>query len=173
LVVRSQTPAPPVQQNVKFSPSHVAAHFPASQKVFVGDDPHESPPPLHTTLASAPLRTEPWSQLDSPVHLTIDVPSERAEMGSLLQTSRATHPISQNWVVSHVTPCVQDPLPTSPPAPQRTEQLLALQVTGSFVQLLRPVHAITHAPASQLTPVVHESEPAHSTLQARPLQETG
>ena len=79
--VRSQV-TPGAQQNVKSWLTHVAAHLPASQKVFVA----QAPVPLHRTPASAPATTDPLLQLPWPVHCTIDVPSDRAAIGSFLQT---------------------------------------------------------------------------------------
>jgi hypothetical protein len=158
------------QQNEKSWFSQVAAHLPASQYVsFV----QEAFPLQKTPASPAPLSSEPRVHVVSPVHCTIDVPSERAETGTFRQSLCAMHPISHSVVATQLTPFEHESLPTSPPTPHRMVQLSALQATGSPVHVPSPVHAIVHAPASQVTPCVHAPSPPHWIWQARPLHSTG
>lgn len=156
---------PALQQKLKLTLSQSALHLPASQNVFVAQDPG----PLHTTPASPPPpRTEPLSQVPCPVHSTIEVPSERAETGCPTHELRPEHPTSHSWVASHLTPCAQEPGPL-----QRTVHVFALQVTALVLQLLSPTQPTLHAPASHWTPFVHVPSPVQATLHATPLHSMG
>jgi hypothetical protein len=113
-----------------------------------------------------------------------------ASQQSLPHAAPVLHPRRQ-WVAWHVSPPgAQAPAPQtidasgamavtppaqSPPAQTTLHPTLASHVTGSlqFIVPVRALHAMLHAPASQLTrPFRHESFPLHVTEQLVPAQST-